>query len=264
MHGTRCYATLPPAAFAACIEAEQQEALARSIEAERIRKEQEEVEQRIADLEECEQIQRELEEAERLRSRHVNADQITQLMIHRMVELAVQSQAGEPGTDLVGSLTRSLRSFEQTTSEDTECLTRSATEHGSNMRDAEIQRIRRATPDAKAATTLIRHAGKFITQLPAAIEQVLQVVQLTALAPPTGDTRDHPAMDEHQAEYEENETPEEEHQGPPSSRNTSRTFASVESKRDYFHQPHRQGARSSSKKKKRIEGPPIVSVPAPK
>ena len=41
--------TLLPAAFAACIEAEQQEALARSIEAERIRKEQEELEQRIAD-----------------------------------------------------------------------------------------------------------------------------------------------------------------------------------------------------------------------
>ena len=113
--------TLLPAAFTACIEAERQEALARSIEAERVRKEQKEVEQRIAELEECEQIQRELEEAERLRSRNVNADQITQLMIHRMVELAVQSQAGEPGKDLVGSLTQSLRSFfEQTTSEDAE------------------------------------------------------------------------------------------------------------------------------------------------
>ena len=125
--------TLLPAAFEACIEAEQQEALARSIEAERKRKEQAEVERRIADLEECEQIQREIEEAERLHSRHVNADQITQLMIHRMVELAIQSQAGEPGKDLVGSLTRSLRSFfEQTTSEDTEYLTKSATEHVSN------------------------------------------------------------------------------------------------------------------------------------
>ena len=87
--------TLLPAAFAACIEAEQQEALARSIEAERVRKEQQEIEQRIAELEECEKIQREIEEAERLHSRHVNADQITQLMIHRMVELGIQSQPEE-------------------------------------------------------------------------------------------------------------------------------------------------------------------------
>ena len=177
--------TLLPAAFVACIEAEQQEALARSIEAERIRKEQEELEQRIADQEEREQIQREIEEAERFHSRQVDAAQITHLMIHRMAELGVQSQAGDPGTDLMESLTRSLRSFfEQTTSEDVEYLTRSATEHVSLIRDAEFQRIRRATPDTKAAMTLIQHAGKFITQLPTAIQQVLQVVQFTALAPP--------------------------------------------------------------------------------
>ena len=84
----------------------------------------------------------------------------------------------------MGSLTQSLRSFfEQTTSEDAAYLTRSATDHVSNIRDAEIQRIRRATPDTKAAMAQIRHAGKFTTQLPTAIEQVLQVVQFTALAP---------------------------------------------------------------------------------
>ena len=253
--------TILPAAFTACIEAERQEALARSIEEERVRKEQKEVEQRIAELEECEQIQRELEEAERLRSRNVNADQITQLMIHRMVELGLQSQAEEPGRELVGSLTHSLRSFfEQTTSEDAEYLTRSAIEHVSNMRDAESQRIRRATPDTKAAMKLIRHAGKLITQLPAAIEQVLQVVQFTALAPPTDEMHDPPAMDEHQAEYEENESPEEEPQGLPASGTPPGT-------------PPPWNPRETSSTSRtgrvqdavqRIEGPPIINVPAPK
>ena len=128
------------------------------------------------------------------------------------------------------------------------------------MRDAEIQRIRRATPDTKAAMSLIRHAGKFITQLPAAIEQVLQVVQFTALAPPTGEMHDPPAMDEHQAEYEENESPEEEPQGLPASgtppgppppwnpRETSSTS--------------RTGRVQDAVQ--RIEGPPIINVPAPK
>ena len=252
---------LLPEAFTACIEAERQEALARSIEEERVRKEQREVEQRIADLEECEQIQRELEEAERSRSRNVNADQITQLMIHRMVELGLQSQAEEPGRELVGSLTQSLKSFfEQTTSEDAEYLTRTATEHVSNMRDAESQRIRRATPDTKAAMKLIRHAGKFITQLPEAIAQVLQVVQFTALAPPTEDLHDSPAVDEHQAEYEENESLEDEPQGLPASgtppgppppwnpRETSSTS--------------RAGRVQDAVQK--IEGPSIINVPAPK
>ena len=204
--------TLLPAAFVACIEEEQQEAFARSIEAERIRKEQEEVEQRIADREELEEIQREIEEAERLHSRQVNAAQITQLMINRMAELGEQSQAGEPGTELTESLTRSLRSFfDQTTSEEAEYLTRSATEHVFRMRDAEFLRIRRATPETKAAMALIKHAGKFITHLPTAFQQVLQVVQFTALAPSTRDLEDH------QAEYDEDEPPEEEPQGPPSS-----------------------------------------------
>ena len=253
--------TLLPAAFAACIEAERQEALARSIEEERVRKEQKEMEQRIAELEECEQIQRELEEAERLRSRNVNAEQITQLMIHRMVELGLQSQAEEPGRELVGSLTHSLRSFfEQTTSEDAEYLTRSAIEHVSNMKDAESQRIRRATPDTKAAMKLIRHAGKFITQLPTAIEQVLQVVQFTALAPPTDEMHDTPAVDEHQAEYEENESPEEEPQGLPASGTPPGT-------------PPPWNPRETSSTSRtgrvqdavqRIEGPPIINVPAPK
>ena len=253
--------TLLPVAFAACIEAEQREAMARSIEAERERKQQAEIDQRVAELEECEKIQRELEEEERARSRHVNADQITQLMINRMVQLAEQSQAGEPGTDLVGSLTNSLRSFfEQTTSEDAQYLTRSATEYVSNMRDAEIQRIRRATPDTRAAMVIIRHAGKFLTQLPAAIEQVLQVVQFTALAPPTGSTQDHPAMDEHQAEYEENEPPEEEHQGPPSSGTPPGTPPPWNPRRTTS-TGHTGRVQEAVQK---IEGPPIVSVPAPK
>ena len=59
----------------------------------------------------------------------------------------------------------------------------------------------------------IRHAGKFIIQLPTAIEQVLKIVQFTALAPPTRDATDH--QDDHQAECEEDEAPEEESQGQP-------------------------------------------------
>ena len=257
--------TLLPAAFAACVEAEQQEALARSIEAERQRKEQAELEQRIADQEEREQIQREIEEAEQLHSRHVNADQITHLMIHRMVELAGQSQAGDPGTDLVGSLTRSLRSFfEQTTSEDVEYLTRSATEHVSNIRDAEIQRIRKATPDTKAAMTLIKHAGKFITQLPDAIQQVLQVVQFTALAPPTRGMDDHPAMDDHQAEYEEDGSPEEEPQGLPASGTPPGPPPPWNPRETPSTSRIGRVQEAVQTELQRIEGPPIVNVPAPK
>ena len=247
--------TLLPAAFAACIEEEQKEALTRSIESERLRKEQAELEQRNADREELEGIQREIEEAERLHSRQVNAAQITQLMIGRMAELAEQSQAGEPGTDLTESLTRSWRSFfDQTTSEEAEYLTRSATKYVAQMRDAEFQRIRRATPETKAAMTLIKHAGKFITHLPTAIQQVLQVVQFSSQAPPTRD------LDDHQAEQEEDAPPEEEPQGPPSSgtppgppppwnpreaSSTGRTGRVQETVQ-------------------RFEAPPIVNVPTPK
>ena len=233
--------TLLPAAFAACIEEEQKEALARSIESERQRKEQAELEQRIADQEELEQIQREVEEAERLHSRQVNAAQITQLMISRMAELAEQSQAGEPGTDLTESLTRSLRSFfDQTTSEEAEYLTRSATKYVSQMRDAEFQRTRRATPETKAAMTLIKHAGKFITHLPTAIHQVLQVVQFNSQAPPTRD------LDDHQAEYEENAPPEEEPQGPPSSGTPPGPPPPWNPRETASTRRHGQGARSSS------------------
>ena len=107
---------------------------------------------------------------------------------------------------------------------------------------------------------LIRHAGKFITQLPAAIEQVLQVVQFTALAPPTGSTQDHPTMDEHQAEYEENEPPEEEHQGPPSAGTPPGTPPPWNPRRTTS--TGRTGRVQEAVQK--IEGPPIVSVPAPK
>ena len=250
--------TLLPAAFAVCIEEERKEALARSIESERQRKEQAELEQRIADQEELEQIQREVEEVERLQSsqpRQVNAAEITQLMIGRMAELAEQSQAGEAGTDLTESLTRSLRSFfDQTSSVEAEYLTKSATEYVSQMRDAEFQRIRRATPETKAAMTLIKHAGKFITHLPTAIQQVLQAVQFNSEAPPMRDLADH------QAEYEEHAPPEEEPQGPPSSgtppgppppwnpRETSSTG--------------RTGRVQEAVQ--RIEAPPIINVPAPK
>ena len=250
MCGTRCYAY-----SSTCIEEEQKEAFARSIESERQRKEQAELEQRIADQEELEQIQREVEEAERFHSRQVNAAQITQLMIGRMADLAEQSQAGEPGTDLMESLTRSLRSFfDQTTSVEAEYLTRSATEYVSQMRDAESQRIRRTTPETRAAMTLIKHAGKFITHLPTAIHQVLQVVQFNSQAPPTRD------LDDHQAEYEENAPPEEEPQGPPSSGtppgppppwNPRETSSTGQTGR-------------VQEAVQRFEAPPIVNVPTPK
>ena len=178
---------LLPAAFVVCVEEEQKEALARSIESERQRKEKAEVERLIAEREELDQIQREIEEAERLQSRqprHANSAEITQLMIGRMAELAEQSQAGEAGTALTESLTRSLKSFfDQTTSVEAGYLTRTATEYVTQMREAEFLRIRRATPDTRAAMTLIKHAGKFITQLPTAIEQVLQAVQFNSQAP---------------------------------------------------------------------------------
>ena len=129
------------------------------------------------------------------------------------------------------------------------------------MKDAEIQRIRRATPDTRAAMAQIRHAGKFIIQLPAAIEQVLQVVQFTALAPPTGSTQDHPTMDEHEEEeYEENEPPEEERQGPPSSGTPPGTPPPWNPRRTTS--TSRTGRVQEAVQK--IEGPPIVSVPAPK
>ena len=85
--------TLLPAAFAECVEEEQREAQAQSIELERRRKEQEELEQRIADREELDAIQQEIEEAERSQSsqpRQANAAEITQLMIGRMADLANQ------------------------------------------------------------------------------------------------------------------------------------------------------------------------------
>ena len=212
----------------------------------------------IADQEECEKIQREIEEVERLQSRQprqVNAAEITQLMISRMAELAAQSQAGEAGTALTESLTRSLNSFfDQTTSDEAGYLTRTATDYVTQIKEAEFRRIRRATPDTKAAMTLIKHAGKFITHLPTAIEQVLQVVQFNSQAPPMRD------LDEHQAEYEEEAPPEDETQGPPSSgtppgppppwnpRETSSTG---------------QLGRVQEAVQ-RIEAPPIVNVPTPK
>ena len=152
--------TILPAAFAVCIEEEQREALAQSIELERQRKQQAELEQRIADQEELDRIQQEIEEAERSQPRQVNSAEITKLMIGRMADLAAESQVGVAGDDLTESLTRSLRSFfDQTTSVDSEYLARTATEFVSQMRDAEVQRIRKAVPDMRAAMTLIKHAA---------------------------------------------------------------------------------------------------------
>ena len=234
--------TLLPVAFAACIEEEEKEARERSIELARQQRQQMEVDRLIADQEEREKIQREIEEVERLQSwqpRQVNAAEITRLMIDRMAELAAQAQAGEAGTALTESLTRSLNSFfEQTTSGEAGYLTRTATEYVNQMREAESKRIRAATPDTRAAMKLIKHAGKFITHLPAAIEQVLNVVQFNSQVTPME------IPDEHQAEYEE-EAPPEDESGIASIRHTSWTSTSVESKGAYFHQS-RQGARSNS------------------
>ena len=121
------------------------------------------------------------------------------------------------------------------------------------MREVESKRIRGTTPDTRAAMKLIKHAGKFITHLPAAIEQVLKVVQFNSQATPM----EYP--DEHQAEYEEEASPEET-QGPPSSgtppgppppwnpRETSSTS-----------RPGRV-----QEVVQRIEGPSIVNEPTPK
>ena len=230
--------TLLPDAFAVCVEEEQREAQAQSIELERRRKEQEELEQRIADREELEKIQQELEEAERFQAsqiRQVNAAEITQLMIGRMTDLASRSQAGEAGGDLIESLTRSLRSFfDQTSSVDSDYLAKTATEYVSQMRDAEVQRIKRAVPDMRAAMVQIKHAGKFITHLPDAIQQILQSVKFNLEATPMRDLPDHPA------EFEEEDCAG---WGRNSRRaifrNTSRDSISVGSKGDFLHQPHK-------------------------
>ena len=207
--------TLLPAALADCIQQEERETLAQSIELERQRKQQAEVEQRIAEREESETIQREIEEAERRQPPQppqVNAADITTLMISRMADLAAESHGGVAESDLTESLTRSLRSFfDQTSSGDSEYLTRTATGFVSQIRDAEVQRIRRAQPDVRAAMVLIKHAGKFITCLPDAIQQVLQNVQFNPEAPPMRD------LPEDHAEFEEDVPAEEDIQGPPSS-----------------------------------------------
>ena len=251
--------TLLPAAFAVCVEEEQREAQAQSIELERRRKEQEEWEQRIADREELERIQQEVEEAERFQAsqiRQVNAAEITQLMIGRMTDLASRSQAGEAGSDLTESLTRSLQSFfDQTSSVDSEYLTRTATEYVSRMRDAEVQRIRKAVPDMRAAMVQIKQAGKFITHLPDAIQQILQSVKFNSEAPPMRDLPDHPA------EFEEEDVPfGEETQGVPSSGTPPGTPPPWDPKETF-------STRRTGKVKEtvqRFEAPPTSNVPAPK
>ena len=251
--------TLLPAAFAVCVEEEQREAHAQSIELERRRKEQEELEQRIADREELEKIQQELEEAERFQAsqiRQVNAAEITQLMIGRMTDLASRSQAGEAGGDLIESLTRSLQSFfDQTSSVDSDYLAKTATEYVSQMRDAEVQRIKRAVPDMRAAMVQIKHAGKFITHLPDAIQQILQSVKFNSEATPMRDLPDHPA------EFEEEDVPVgEETQGVPSSGTPPGTPPPWDPK------VTSSTSRTSKVKEavQRFEAPPTSNVPAPK
>ena len=96
---------------------------------------------------------------------------------------------------------------------------------------------------------LIKHAGKFITCLPDAIQQVLQNVQFNPEAPPMRD------LPEDHAEYEEDVPVEEDVQGPPSSgtppwnpRETSST--------------HRTGRVQEAVQ--RIEAPQTSNIPAPK
>ena len=164
---------LLPTAFEACIEQEEAEALAQSIELERQRAErhrqEQEAERLVAEQEENERIQLEIEEAERhraLQTPQVNAADITRLMIDRMAELAAESQLGVAENDLTESLRSTLRSFfDQTTGVDREYLTRTATEFVSQMRDAEVQRIRNSEPDKRAAMSLIKRAGKIISCL---------------------------------------------------------------------------------------------------
>ena len=185
---------LLPTAFAACIEHEENEALAQSIElgrqrAERHRQEQD-MERRIAEQEEREKIQQEIEEAERhraLQPPQVNAADISRLMIDRMAELAETSQIGVAENDLTESLKRSLRSFfNETTGIDREYPTKAATDFVSQMREAEVQRIQNSVPDKRAAMSSIKRAGKIIACLPEAISQTLQFVQFNSEAPSVG------------------------------------------------------------------------------
>ena len=212
---------LLPAAFAACIEQEEREVLAQSIELELQRakrqKEQEEHERLQAEQKERERererIELELREAEHLQANQppqVNAADISRLMIDRMAELA---ETPQPDNELYDSLKRSLKSFfDDTTSIDREYLRRAATDFVSQMRDAEVQRIQRLEPDKRAAMSLIKRVGKIMSCLPSAIEQTLQVVNFISEAPPIRE------LPEDEAEFEEDvEQDEEEPQGLPAS-----------------------------------------------
>ena len=204
--------SLLPTAFAECIEEEEREIHAQSIELERQRKQQAEIERRIAEVDELERIQQEIEEAER-RDRQppqANAVDITKMMISRMTDLAAESHIETADNELIESLTRSLQQFfDQTTSTDAEYLTRTATEYVDQLRTAEAQRIRKGQPDLRAALITIKHAGKYINCLPNAIQQVLQQVKFNSDAP----SREPP---EDQAEFEEDPPLDEEIQGVPS------------------------------------------------
>ena len=95
--------TLLPAALADCIEQEERETLAQSIELERQRKQQLELEQRIAEREELERIQQEIEEAERRQPPQppqANAADITTLMVSRMADLTAESHGSVAEGDL--------------------------------------------------------------------------------------------------------------------------------------------------------------------
>ena len=118
-------------------------------------------------------------------------------LIERMAQLAETPQL-EP--ELADSLRTNLQSFfDDTTGIDTPYLTKASIEHVSRMRDIEVNRIRKAEPDRKAAMSRIKQVGKIINSLPDAIKEVFRVVSFNPEAPVLN------AQADHEAEYEEDE-----------------------------------------------------------
>ena len=142
---------LLPAAYEACIEQEEREILAQSIEMElqRVNREKarQEVEQREAEQREAERREAEKQEAERREAEQrqanqppqCNANDVSRLIVDRMTVLSNSAHLAEELTD---SLKNSLQLFfNDTLGTDREYLTKAAIGFVDQMRGVEAKRI---------------------------------------------------------------------------------------------------------------------------
>ena len=199
---------LLPAAYAACIEQEEREVLAQSIEMEIQRvnreKKREEAERLEAQQREAERLEAERREAEQRQANQppqCNATDVSRLIVDRMSELA---NAPHLDDELTDSLKKSVQFFfNDTTGIDSEHLTSSATDFVDRMRDIEAQRTQRIEPNKRAAMSLVRQVGKIMSSLPDAVKQTLQVVTFNPEAPSMR------VLPEDEAEFEEDDEQDE-------------------------------------------------------